>query len=66
MHSWTWIVSWNMDLCLSVCILMWSYELVMYCKLGACSKCLIYIMHLMFVAKLTCGLKVVFNVGVFN
>ena len=27
-----------MDLCLTMCILMWPYELVMQCKLGACPK----------------------------
>ena len=58
MCSWIWIVGWHVDLCLSVCILMWSYELVMPCKLGACPKYLIYVMYLMFLAKPTCGLRV--------
>ncbi len=40
-----------MDLCKSARIPMWSYELVMFGKLGACPKYLIYVMHLMFVAS---------------
>lgn len=38
MRSWIWIIGWHMDICLSVLILMWSFELVMHCKLGACPK----------------------------
>ena len=41
MRSWIWIVGWHVDLCISACILMWSYELVMHFKLETCPKYLI-------------------------
>lgn len=66
MHSWIGIIGWHMDLSLSMCILMQSYDLVMYFKLGACPKYLIYAKYLMFVAKPTCGLMGIFNVGLFR
>ena len=47
-----------MDLCLSACILMWSYELVKHCKHGACPK---YLMSV--VANLWLGYA--FNVRVY-
>ena len=58
MHSCIWIDECHVDLCLWVCTLMLAYELVMHCKLGAYPKYFIYVMYLMFVAKLTCGLRV--------
>ena len=50
--SWIWIAGWHVDLCLSAHILMWSYKLVMHCKLGTCPKYLFYVATDLWLAQL--------------
>ena len=54
-----------MDLCLSVCIIMWSNELVMHCKLGAYLKYLILCYVFNVVSQANLWLEGVFNVSVY-
>ena len=64
MCSWIWIIR-NVDLCLSVCILMWSFDLAMHYKLGACPKFLNYVHVFNVCSQDDLWLEGVFNVSVY-